>query len=191
MLGIMTTATASLPERMTSREFRAWAGARPEGERYELVAGEVVAMAPERASHNRIKFNIALSLRAAVLEAGLPCQTFTDGMAVEIDDETNYEPDAMVRCGEPVSDEATVVTDPMIVVEVVSPSSGGADSGGKLADYFKLPSVQHYVVVRPRKRSVVHHRRGGDGRIETTIVAGSTLELTPPGISVQIASFFD
>lgn len=189
MLAIMSAVTR--PGRMTSREFAAWAGGRPEGERYELVAGEVVAMAPERASHNRIKFNIALALRAAVQAAGLPCQTFTDGMAVPIDEETTYEPDAMVRCGdEPVPDEATVVTDPVIVVEVVSPSSGGADSGGKLADYFKLPSVLHYVVVRPRRRSVVHHRRGGDGRIETSIVAGSTLELAPPGITVEVAAFF-
>ncbi len=188
---LATMSAKAGPGRMTSREFAAWAGGRPEGERYELVAGEVVAMAPERASHNRIKFNIALALRAAIQAAGLPCQTFMDGMAVPIDEETTYEPDAMVRCGEPVPDEATVVTDPLIVVEVVSPSSGGADSGGKLADYFKLPSVLHCVVVRPRKRSVVHHRRGGDGRIETSIVAGNTLELTPPGITVEVASFFD
>lgn len=176
---------------MTSREFVAWAGERPAGERYELVAGEVVAMAPERASHNRIKFNIALSLRAAVQAAGLPCQTFTDGMAVAIDDETTYEPDAMVRRGEPGPDEATVVTDPVIVVEVVSPSGGGADSGGKLADYFELPSVRHYPVVRPRRRSIVHHRRGDDGRIETSVVAAGTLELTPPGIAVPAEAFFD
>lgn len=191
MLPTMSAGPVTRPRRMTSREFVAWAGGRPAGERYELVAGEVVAMAPERASHNRVKFNIALTLRAAVQAAGLPCQTFTDGMAVAIDDETTYEPDAMVRRGEPVPDEATVVTDPVVVVEVVSPSSGGVDSGGKLADYFKLTSVRHYLVVRPRRRTVVHHRRGDDDRIQTSIVAAGTLELTPPGVSVQVAGFFD
>jgi Uma2 family endonuclease len=178
------------PARMTSREFIEWAMARSGGPRHELVAGEVVAMSPERASHNRVKLNIAVALRRAIEAAGLPCQAFTDGMAVEIDDETTYEPDAMVRCGESLSDDAVVVLDPLIVVEVVSPSSGGVDSGAKLADYFRLPSVRHYLIVRARQRTVTHHRRDEAGRIATTIVGAGTLELAPPGIAVEVAEFF-
>jgi Uma2 family endonuclease len=178
------------PAPMTSREFVEWAMGRPKGERYELVAGEVVAMSPERASHNRVKLNVALALRRAVEAAGLPCQVFTDGMAVEIDDDTTYEPDAMVRCGEPVPDDAVVVRDPLVVVEVVSPSSGGVDSGAKLADYFRLPSVRHYLIVRTRQRTVTHHRRDEEGRIVTAIVGSGVLELAPPGIAVEVAELF-
>ena len=49
---------------MTADEFIPWAMAQPEGCRYELVAGEVVAMAPERASHNEGKLEVVVALRA-------------------------------------------------------------------------------------------------------------------------------
>jgi Uma2 family endonuclease len=54
-------------------------------------------------------------------------------MAVEIDDRTVYEPDALVRCGSPLDDDAIKITDPLIVVEVLSPSSPTRDAGAKLA----------------------------------------------------------
>src|SRR5689334_16535771 len=130
--------------RMTSAEFVGWAMRQPSG-RYELVDGEVVAMSPERSGHNRVKGNVYAAFRAAIAAAGLECQAFTDGMAVEIDDRHTYEPDAMVRCGQPLDDEAVVVRDPLVLVEVVSRSSAGTDAGKKLVDYFRLPSVRHYL----------------------------------------------
>jgi Uma2 family endonuclease len=181
------------PERMTSREFVEWARRQPGRPRYELVAGELVAMSPERVSHNRVKLDVALALRRAVEAAGLPCQVFTDGMAVEIDEDTTYEPDATVRCGESLPDDAVVVPDPLIVVEVVSPSSGGVDSGAKLADYFRLPSVRHYLIVRPRQLTVVHHRRGNlgpGGPLETRILRTGALRLEPPGVELALADLF-
>ena len=51
---------------MTSDEFIAWAMEQPDGERYELVAGEVVAMSPERLSHARVKHRIARLLEDAI-----------------------------------------------------------------------------------------------------------------------------
>ena len=82
---------------MTVPEFLVWAAAQPRG-RYELVRGEVVAMAPERVRHNLVKLAVARSLSAAVARAGLPCTVFTDGMTVVIDNETSREPDAAVQC---------------------------------------------------------------------------------------------
>lgn len=87
--------------RMTANEFLDWAMTQPDGVRYELVAGEVVAMAPERASHGRAKVAVFDALRAAVTAAGLPCEAFIDGMAVRIDEPTVYEPDVLLRCGPP------------------------------------------------------------------------------------------
>jgi Uma2 family endonuclease len=158
--------------------------------RYELVDGEVVAMSPERSGHNRVKGNVFVALRSAIAAAGVPCQAFTDGMAVEIDDRHTYEPDAMVRCGEPLDDDAVVARDPLILVEVVSRSSAGTDAGKKLVDYFRLPSVRHYLIVDPGRRTVVHHARGEDGAIATRIVPGGTLRLDPPGIEVAVEDFF-
>jgi Uma2 family endonuclease len=133
---------------MTADEFIAWAMKQAEGERYELVAGEVVAMAPERAGHGRMKGRMYVRLDDAIRTANLDCEAFPDGMAVRVDDNTIYEPDAMVRCGVPVPNDAIEVTDPVVVVEVVSASSRKRDSGSKLEDYFRIPTVRHYLIVK-------------------------------------------
>ncbi len=175
---------------MTSEQFIDWAMRQPSG-RYELVDGEIVAMSPERAGHHRIKLNIAVALRAAIASARLPCEAFTDGMAVKVDEHHTYEPDAMIRCGDPLDDEAVVVLDPLILVEVVSRSSAGIDTGAKLANYLRLPSVRHYLIVEPGRRTVIHHERGNGGEITTRIVREGALRLEPPGIEVEIEGFFE
>jgi Uma2 family endonuclease len=169
-------------KRMTSDEFIAWA--MEQGARYELVAGEIVGMAPERSAHALTKFRIARRLAEAVEAASLECQVYPDGMAVEIDDATTYEPDALVRCGTPLPPDAIKLHDPIVVVEVLSPSSLARDSGAKLADYFRLPSVRHYLIVRTEDRVLIHHARGADGAIATHIIRDGPLLLDPPGISL-------
>ena len=148
-----------LPSAFTADAFLAWAADQPRG-RFELVAGQVVAMAPERAGHARAKGRVYRALGDAIARAGLDCEAFTDGMTVRIDTGTVYEPDALVRCGPRTPDAAVEIADPAIVVEVVSPSSRGADTGAKLGDYFTLPSVRHYLVVNAETRTLIHHRRG-------------------------------
>ncbi len=170
---------------MSSDAFITWAMERPSGERYELVAGEVVAMAPERAAHARVKFRIARRLAEAVEAGGLPCEVFTDGMAVEIDATTTYEPDAILRCGQTVGDDTVKLSDPMVVVEVLSPSTRGRDAGAKLEDYFRLVSVRHYLIVKTENRTIIHHERGVDGAIVTRIIRDGTLTLDPPGIELR------
>lgn len=177
--------------RMTADQFIAWAMQQPEGEHYELIAGEVVAMAPERAGHSRAKSRIHRALADAIDAAGLPCEAFPDGMAVRIGDDTVYEPDALVRCGPPVADEAVELSDPVIVVEVVSPSSRGRDTGLKLADYFRLDSLRHYLIVQASRGLLVHHHRTEGGSIETAILRDGDLRLDPPGFVLDIGRLFD
>src|ERR1700710_1437129 len=134
------------PNRMTADKFIAWAMEQPEGQRFELAAGEAVGMAPERSAHALTKFHIARRLAEAVEREGLPCVVYPDGMAVEIDVFTVYEPDALVRCGAAVAANSVKLHDPIIVVEVLSPSTRARDAGAKLIDYFRLPSVHHYLI---------------------------------------------
>ena len=177
------------PLRMTADEFLAWALEQPHG-RYELAAGEVIAMAPERAAHALVKLAAARALEDAVAAAGLPCQVFPDGMAVRIDDATVYEPDASLRCGPKLPEDAVELADPMAVVEVLSPSTRAQDSGAKLEAYFRLASVRHYLIVNTATRAVIHHARGPEGAIATRIRAEGELRLDPPGIALSTADFF-
>lgn len=146
--------------RMGRDEFRQWAIEK--GIRAERVAGEVVLMAPKRVRLNRVKLNVVLALREAIRAAGLACEAFTDGVTIEVGEDTYYEPDAVVSCGDRLDDEAIAAPDPAIIVEVESPSTRSVDAGGKLADYFRLASVQHYLIVRTRRQQVIHHRRDGE-----------------------------
>jgi Uma2 family endonuclease len=171
---------------MTVTEFLDWAMAQPRG-RYELVQGEVVAMAPERAEHNVIKLEVALALKAAVKRAGLPCTVFTDGMTVVIDDEHSRKPDAAVQCGVAFNRKTTILEAPLIVVEITSPSSERDDTGEKLVEYFTVPSIHHYLIVNPVKKVVIHHARTRSGDISTRITSAGEIDLTPPGMTVPVA----
>jgi Uma2 family endonuclease len=180
--------TLPRPLRMSADEFIPWA-MEQEG-RFELASGEVVAMAPERAAHNLVKAEVWRALRDAVRDAGLPCQVFTDGMAVRVDEATVYEPDASVRCGAPLEDDAVEFSDPVVVVEVLSPSTRARDAGAKLADYFRLPSVRHYLILRTDTRTAIHHARDEDDAIATAILTEGTLRLDPPGIAITLEAVF-
>lgn len=170
---------------MTVDEFLAWAMAQPEGS-FELVDGKVVAMAPERAAHARLKSEVWLALRDAIKSAGLPCEALPDGMTVKVDEHTAYEPDAQVHCGEALADDVVLVPAPVIVVEVLSPSTATRDTGAKLADYFRVASLRHYLIVRTDRPTVIHHRRGDGDLIETRIVTAGSLDLDPPGIALDL-----
>ena len=170
---------------MTADEFIVWAMQQPETEHYELEGGVVVGMAPERAGHARTKFRIARRLAEAIERAGLGCEVFVDSLGVRITAETVYEPDVLVRCGDPLSDGAATLDDPRIVVEVRSRSTSYRDSGAKLEGYFHLPSVRHYLIVKTENHSVIHHERDAAGAITTRIVRDGVVRLDPPGIELR------
>jgi Uma2 family endonuclease len=173
--------------RMKVDEFLAWAGAQGRG-RYELVDGEIVAMSPQRARHNLVKLSAAVALRDAVLAAKLPCTVFTDGISVVIDDQNTREPDASVQCGMEVNLDSMIIDSPLIVVEVVSPSSEHDDTEVKLVEYFSVPSIRHYLVILSEKRVVVHHQRRNAGNIDTRIAHDGDIVLTPPGMTIPVAA---
>ena len=170
-------------------EYLAWADAQPRG-RTERVAGEVVAMVPERAAHVRAKYGAWLALREAVAAAGVPCETLGDGITVHVGEDTDYEPDAVVNCGARTAPDAVAVPDPVVVVEVLSPGTRVLDTRLKLTDYFRVPSVRHYLILHAGRRTVIQHRRGEDGAIETRPLAEGGIALDPPGITVTVETLF-
>jgi Uma2 family endonuclease len=173
----------------TADAFIAWALEQPTG-RFELRNGVVVAMAPERVAHARAKLRAVNALAAAIAAAGLGCEALPDGMAVRVNDRTVYEPDALVRCGPPLPGAAVELDDPVVVVEVVSPSSRGIDRGAKLAGYFALPSVRHYLIVDLDQRLVIHHQRDAEGLIGVRILRDGPLTLDPPGLTIDVGDLF-
>ena len=177
------------PGKMSRQQFYAWAEQQPRG-RYELMDGQVVAMAPERIGHARAKAASWLALHEAIAAAGVPCEAFMDGVAVEVGEDTAYVPDALVHCGPPPSEDSFTAPNPVIVVEVASPSTARVDSVQKLADYFRVPSILHYLILDTRRRMAVHHRRGEGGTILTTILPGGPLTLDPPGLHLTVEALF-
>jgi Uma2 family endonuclease len=180
---------AALPEaKVTVEEFFAWAQSRPG--RYELFNGEVVAQVAERAAHVERKFAICVALRDAIRRSGAPCHALVDGMAVKISKNTVYEPDAMVYCGQKLAADATYLESPIIVVEVLSPSSGRNDTSRKLIGYFSVPSVVHYLIVDSDEPVVIHHKRGEDGVILTRVLSGGAVTLDPPGLGFDLSELY-
>lgn len=185
----MVKALDQPPGRMTVDQFLAWAMVQPEG-RFELVDGAVVAMAPERAAHARLKARVWRAFDDQIRDRGLPCEALPDGMTVKIDERTAYQLDVQVHCGEPLAEEDVIVPAPVIVVEILSPSTATRDTGAKLADYFRLPSVRHYLIVRTDRPTVIHHR-GADGDvIDTRIITSGALALDPPGITLDLDQIY-
>lgn len=180
---------ADTPLRMSRVEFRHWADAQPRG-RYERVDGIVVRMAAERAAHMRVKMRVWRAFDRALRAAGLPCEAMGDGMTVEVDDDTDYEPDALINCGPRVGGDDIAAPNPVVVVEVLSPSTQSVDTGLKLAGYFQVPSIRHYLIVRADRQAVTQHQRRDDGGIETRLLTSGPVTLDPPGIIIPLEEFY-
>ena len=174
-----------LPKGIDVDAFLAWA--RDRAGRFELHDGDVIAMAPERVWHATMKFAMQRALYEAVAVARVPCHVVPDGVAVHVSDRKWYEPDAMVYCGDAAGPDDLNIADPVIVVEVASPSTARLDETAKLVGYFSVASVQHYLIVYPDGTPIVHHQRQADGTILTRLVGTGLIRFNPPGIEIDVA----
>ena len=180
---------SALPKtKMNADEFLAWAEGHEE--RLELHDGAVVAMSPERVTHNVTKGQVFRALWSAVERAGAPCRVYTEGLGVRVGAGNVFEPDALVACGHLPPGDALEITAPVIVVEVLSPSTAAIDHGLKLTGYFSLPSLAHYLILDPERRVVIHHKRGQGDIIETRILSEGVVRCDPPGIETRVAEMF-
>lgn len=164
---------------MTATAFLDWAKHQPG--KWELFGGAAVAKSPERVGHGDANYRIARAFDAAIQKANAPCRFVLDSALVPIDKRRSFQPDVMVYCGPRVSSDALEIPNPVIVVEVLSPSTALYDLRDKLAGYFLVPGIMHYLIVDPDTRIVIHHRRS-ERAIETAIATAGTITLDPPGL---------
>jgi Uma2 family endonuclease len=175
-------------QRMTRAEYRAWAERQP-SRRFERINGVVVAMSPERVEHNDRKMLAWLALRRAIRDGNVPCHVNGDGMTVEVGD-SDYEPDAVLYCGDRLPPGSVAVPNPLVIVEVLSPSTAATDRAWKLREYFQLSSLHHYLIVWADRQQVVHHRREEAGGIATTLLTSGEIRLDPPGVAITVEEIY-
>lgn len=130
--------------RMSMHAFRLWAEGRPEHERWELLDGEPVLMSPQRERHQAIVSN--LIRRIGDLADGRGCRALP-GLAIlsAARDDFAPIPDVVVRCGPPLPDG--YAEDPLLVAEVLSPSTMSLDRGRKIDFYRTVPSLRVLLIV--------------------------------------------
>jgi Uma2 family endonuclease len=180
--------TAVRKQLMSVDDFVAWVARQPE--RWELLDGVPIAMSPERVVHGDVKYRVARALDSAIAKAKVPCRFVLDSAAVRINARSLYQPDALVYCGEPVSGDALEIPNPIVVFEVLSPGNAATDLRDKLQGYFRVPSIQHYLIVDPDKLLVIHHARGEGDLVATRIVSDGVIHLDPPGIKLAVVELF-
>jgi Uma2 family endonuclease len=181
----------ALPTRMTVDEFLAWAVRQELQGRYELFNGRVVMQQAQNWGHAKLCWHIRGLLTAAIERAGLPFYAAPMGMTVRITKDFAFEPDALVApLPEPQRTDLEIAN-PVIVVEVLSPSTAKRDRTDKLAGYIKVPSIEHYLIVDPEEHEVTWYHRAAGGAFAPPIsVREGASELDPPGITLAIAEIF-
>jgi Uma2 family endonuclease len=183
------TPSRPIPVDMTVDQYLPWVMA--QGGRWELIDGRPVKMASETLFHVRVKGYVWLALMDAIEASGLELHALTDGATVRIDPHNANEPDCLVYAGPERPGEDIEIPDPVVVAEVVSPSSGKRDKVHKRTDYFSLPSVAHYLIVDPMERTVHHIQRTDAADAPGQLLKDAeTLTLSPLGLSVEVRRFF-
>ena len=173
-------------QKMTMAEFLVWEEAQPD--RHEFHRGETFAMVGGAARHNRVILNLAS--RIGELLDGTPCQVFAESMKVQIAEGILY-PDVLVTCGKAEAGDEKIITDPKLVIEVLSPSTKGYDQRDKFALYRGLPSLLEYALIDPATRQVEVFTLGDAGRwMFTDQTRGSDLVLTSIGLTLPLALVF-
>ena len=133
--------------------------------RSEYYRGEIFAMAGGSANHNRIAGNLVIALQAAL--EGKPCETFVTDMRVLVKKNGLYTyPDVMVVCGrlEFVEGREDTMTNPVVIVEVLSKSTQDYDRGGKFQLYRAIDSLRDYVLIDQARVHIEYFHKLEDGR---------------------------
>jgi Uma2 family endonuclease len=169
----------ALRRTMGLRQFLAWEERQPLC--YEFDGFQPVAMTGGTAAHSAIQRNILHALTGRL--RGKSCQPYGSDLKIEVVGRIRY-PDAFVVCT-PVPPRQTVVTDPVVVFEVLCDGTASTDLVEKTAEYRATASIQRYVILeQTHAAGIVFVRKGEDW--VTDIVAGDGAVLSLPEIGIEI-----
>ena len=175
----------ALRKPMTLAEFLAWEERQPL--RYEFDGVGPVAMTGGTFGHAAVQRNLAFALTGRLL--GKPCQFVGSDLKFQVAEGHVRYPDGMVVCS-PVDRTATVVYDPVVVFEVLSPSTTRDDRIVKAREYQATPSVQRYVMLEQDGVGATVYARSGQTWTHEILVADSILTLPEIGVSLPLAELY-
>lgn len=169
---------------MAVRDFLKWEDG--SDTRYELVRGDIVAMAPPSGPHVVIARNIHDALSPRLRR---PCASYFGGGVArsESDDECRM-PDVFVSCE---SRPQRLFTAPRLIVEVLSPTTEKDDRTDKLDFYKSLPSVEAVLLVWQDKRRAQLNLRREEGWLAQDLIGAGQVELASLGVSLALDEIYE
>lgn len=173
-------------------DYLAWEATQPE--RHDYLCGEVFAMTGGTLRHNRATLRSTITLESHL--HGSRCKVFSGDVKVAVDATTHwFYPDVVVTCSErDLADlDASAVRDPVLVLEVLSPSTAAYDRGNKFLSLQKLPSLQEYALLDAVAPRLEVFRRNAAGRFEHYVFEGADdqAELTSIGWVGTVGTLLD
>ena len=177
---------------VTKAEFERFLEAQQDDERWELVDGHIHMMTNPDGRHELIVGNLGGPLHTALRHRG--CQASQGGMRVQRSggQRGTYspKPDILGWCSR--DDAQRYTTEPMIVVEVLSPSTEDHDRERELPFYKALPTLRHIVFIHKSELRVEHWRRSPDGWSKETLPAdGTVLRLEAALFEIDLKATYD
>ncbi len=150
---------AAVDVRMSAEEFMVWD--RTQTVRHEFVRGEVFAMAGGEDGNAFVTLNIASAARAQL--RGTPCKVLISEVKLQVEaSDSFFYPNVMVTCSAADAASRLVKREPVLAVEVLSPSTAAYDRGEKFAAYRRIATLREYALVDPRSRRCDVYRKGDD-----------------------------
>ncbi len=176
-------------KRMSLAEFLRWEDGTDT--RYELLGGFPVAMAPPAVAHGLLAARLCARIEGA-LQSRRPCMVQVEaGIARPDRDDTCYVADLAVTCKPPRRGDQ-LISDPMLIVEILSPGTAMYDRQTKVSDYRRIPSVEEILLINSASIFAELLRREGRRWI-TEIVRGpqATLSLASIGLTATLTDLYD
>jgi Uma2 family endonuclease len=162
----------------------------------EYINGQILAMSGASKTHNLIRGNIFAAIHSQL--RGKPCEVYIGDMRVKVNPMGMYTyPDVVAVCGEGRFEDEQIdtLTNPTVVVEVLSPSTEAYDRGVKFAHYRKLASLQEYVLVAQDEVRIEYFARhsgpGGQWMLTEISELDGTLHLASIGCDLALRDIYD